>query len=87
VDVEKGIAEAQLVKKKHLEELKEYQSSDPQWLLELKQQDEQAALEEAARKKMELEEDEKVTEEEESLNEKADAPLNEKPATTKLRQR
>lgn len=52
MDVEKGIAEARLVKKKHMEELKQLESPDPVWLLELKRQDDEAALEEAARKKV-----------------------------------
>jgi cell division protein FtsB len=52
VDVEKGIAEVRLVKKKHTEELKQLEKSDPEWLLELKKQDEQEAIEEAARKKV-----------------------------------
>lgn len=83
MDVEKGIAEARLVKKKHLEELKGYESSDPQWLLDLKQQDEQAALEEAARKKKSLEEDnEKVEEADQSMNEKT-----KEPKTNQVRQR
>lgn len=52
MDVEKGVAEARLVKKKHIEELKQLENSDPEWLLELKRQDEQDALEEASRKKV-----------------------------------
>lgn len=52
MDVEKGIAEARLSKKKHLEELKQYESSDPEWLIELKQQEERLAEEELARKKV-----------------------------------
>lgn len=50
--VETGVPEARLVKKKHAEELKQLEKSDPDWLLELKQQDEQHALEEASRKKV-----------------------------------
>lgn len=54
MDVEKGISEARLVKKKHIEELKQFEKSDPEWLIELKKQDEQAALEESLRKKVGL---------------------------------
>jgi hypothetical protein len=46
------MSEARLVKKKHIEELKQLEKSDPEWLLELKKQDEQAALEETLRKKV-----------------------------------
>jgi hypothetical protein len=35
-----------------LEELQQLESSDPQWLIELKRQDEQAAQEELERKKV-----------------------------------
>ncbi|GAA5804881.1 hypothetical protein HPULCUR_010390 [Helicostylum pulchrum] len=85
VDVEKGVAEAKLVKKKHLEELKQLEASDPEWLLELKKQDEQAALEEAIRKKREEEEEEE--EEEEDEDEDDDEPLEEKEPTSEIRQR
>lgn len=52
MEVEKGVSEARLVKKKHAEELKQLEKSDPEWLSELKLQDEQDALEEASRKKV-----------------------------------
>lgn len=81
MDVEKGIAEARLVKQKHLEELKGYEHPDPQWLLDLKHQDEQVALEEATGKKMEIEE---TDQDNESVNEKEEPKA--KP-TNQLRQR
>ncbi|KAI7895270.1 vesicle transport protein [Mucor mucedo] len=69
VAVETGVPEARLVKKKHAEELKQLEKTDPEWLLELKQQDEQNRLEEASRKKKLLEEDLKEEEAEEEVEE------------------
>ncbi|CEP09696.1 hypothetical protein [Parasitella parasitica] len=80
-DVEKGIAEARLVKKKHLEELKQLESSDPQWLTELKIQDAQAAQEKLERKKKSLEqEDEMQEQKQENFLEpdQVEDPINEK---------
>jgi hypothetical protein len=41
VEVEKGFAEAQIVKKKHLDELKGLEQPDPEWLLALRKEDEE----------------------------------------------
>ncbi|KAI7902911.1 vesicle transport protein [Cokeromyces recurvatus] len=55
MDVEKGTIEARLVKKKHLEELKQYERPDPEWLIDLKQQ--QETLEKVEEKKNLLEQE------------------------------
>ncbi|OAD03968.1 hypothetical protein MUCCIDRAFT_110847 [Mucor lusitanicus CBS 277.49] len=100
VDVEKGIAEARLGKKKLFEDLEQYESPDPEWLLELKRQDEQAAQEALDRKKKLLEQEEEEEEEEnEDQNEPKDEidedeqedpvkeTLNEKTNASEIRQR
>ncbi|KAI8997289.1 vesicle transport protein [Pilobolus umbonatus] len=46
VDVEKGVPELKLVKKKHLDELNQLEIQEPEWLIELKQQkDEEKKME------------------------------------------
>ncbi|KAI9352374.1 vesicle transport protein [Pilaira anomala] len=87
VDVEKGIAEAKLVKKKHLEELEQLEHPDPEWLLELKKQDEQAELEEAIRKKKQEEHEEEQEEEEEEEEEEEVVEEEKKEPSSAIRQR
>ncbi|CAO0802870.1 unnamed protein product [Mucor circinelloides] len=96
VDVDKGIVEARLGKKRLLEELKQYESPDPEWLLELKRQDERAAQDELDRKKKLLEQEEDQEEDQteqkdETEEDDQDNPLqdtfNEKTNTSEIRQR
>ncbi|KAL7332714.1 hypothetical protein PS15p_201727 [Mucor circinelloides] len=96
VDVDKGIVEARLGKKRLLEEIKQYESPDPEWLLELKRQDERAAQDELDRKKKLLEQEEDQEEDQneqkdETEEDDQDNPLqdtfNEKTNTSEIRQR
>ncbi|KAL9558733.1 hypothetical protein MBANPS3_000780 [Mucor bainieri] len=95
VDVEKGIVEARLGKRKLFEDLKQYESSDPEWLLELKRQDEQAVQEALDRKKKLLEQEEEEDpndpkgekEEEEEQDDPVKETFNEKTNASEMRQR
>ncbi|GAN05172.1 conserved hypothetical protein [Mucor ambiguus] len=94
VDVEKGIAEARLGKRKLFEDLEQYESSDPEWLLELKRQDAQAAQEALDRKKKLLEQEEeedldepKDEKEEDEQDGPAKETFNEKTNASEIRQR
>ncbi|KAI9485496.1 MAG: vesicle transport protein [Benjaminiella poitrasii] len=90
VDVEKGIAEARLVKKKHLNKLKQFEKSDPEWLLELKRQEEQEELQELEKKKKSLQPEEEEGEEAEKkdvVTEVVDKRVDKEPSKNELRQR
>ncbi|CAO3702929.1 unnamed protein product [Rhizopus stolonifer] len=64
VEVDKGIAETQLVKKKHLEELKGMEQPEPEWLVELKKQNEQLSSFEQQKKEEQTKEQTKEKKEE-----------------------
>ncbi|KAG1445894.1 hypothetical protein G6F56_009754 [Rhizopus delemar] len=87
VEVDKGIAETRLVKRKHLEELKGMEQPEPEWLVELKKQDEQLSSFEQQKKEEQIEKQTKEDTKEEEAKEKETKEEEKKEKASEIRQR